>query len=117
VQGARQQRQQGGQFGRREPLARVAPRVLAEIISRSCCAKAAITCKSSGVANGISTATNGTFASIRPAMKLTLRPNRSSFAITSVAFFALQAARACASTGRSFRLPDSTSTNSPSISP
>ena len=54
--------------------------------------------------------------SIRPEMKLTLRPSLSSLAMIKVARWSRHAARAWAITGLSLHLPDSTSTNSPSNS-
>jgi hypothetical protein len=49
---------------------------------------------------------------IRPEMKWTLRDSRSSLAITSLALCLRHAFSAFSSSGRSLRLPDSTSVNS-----
>src|SRR6266705_2668955 len=68
----------------------------------------------SRVAWGMSQHTKSTLPSIRLAIKATLRARRSSFAITSVSLCFFQSSSALASSGRSFRLPLSTSTNSPS---
>src|SRR5580704_2726106 len=65
------------------------------------------------LALGMSQATKSTLRSIRPLMKWTLRESRSSFAMTSLALCFRHAARAFSSSGRSERLPDSTSVNSP----
>ena len=61
----------------------------------------------------MSQATKSTLRSIRPLMKWTLRESRSSFAMTSFALCFRQAVRAFSSSGRSERLPLSTSVNSP----
>src|ERR1700730_6464221 len=60
----------------------------------------------------LSTAMNSTPESIRVAMNAKLRDSRSSFAMTSLAFSFLQARRAFSNSGRSLRLPLSTSVNS-----
>src|SRR5580693_5957191 len=65
---------------------------------------------------GMSQQTKSTFPSIRLAISATSRAKRSSFAMTSFALCFLQATKALASSGRSFRLPLSTSTNSPQSS-
>jgi hypothetical protein len=83
--------------------------VRAEIISRSCSATAARMWSVRRVACGLSQATNSTPASIMVAMNATLRESRSSLAMTSRALCFRQAARAFCSSGRSLRLPVSTS--------
>jgi hypothetical protein len=69
------------------------------------------------VACGLSQATNSTPESIIVAMKATLRESRSSLAMTSRALCFRQAARAFASSGRSLRVPLSTSVRSASRVP
>jgi hypothetical protein len=64
------------------------------------------------VAVGLSTARKPTFLSISVAMKVTLRLNLSSSAMIGRARCFLQAAMAFSSSGRSLRLPLSTSVNS-----
>ena len=66
-------------------------------------------CSVSRLAEGMSQQTNSTPASISPERKCTFLASRSSLAMTSTAFERLQSPKALASSGRSLRLPLSTS--------
>jgi hypothetical protein len=88
----------------------VAFRAVEEAVrARSCSATAARMWSVRRVACGLSQATNSTPESIMVAMNATFRESRSSLAMTNRALCFRQAARAFCSSGRSLRLPVSTS--------
>lgn|GEM_PF-3782127 len=95
----------------------IAAFVRSEIMARSCSATAARIWIVSLDASGISTARNSTRLSMRFEMKATDRESRSSLAISSVAFCRRHRSSAFCSSGRSARLPLSTSSNAPANSP
>lgn len=91
--------------------------VRSEIARPSCSATATMMCSTKRFASGISAAETSKPLSRRFAMKATLRARRSSLAMSNTAPARFASASARASSGRSDRLPLSTSTNSAMTSP